>query len=134
MRTLGALRAASTRFAPDLTRFLGEFLDETGAAVKPGTDCLMSTNHSAPGLTPRGLGLAVGPLSGSPGYSANTFGHTGSTGTVVGPTPPPKPSASSLKLQGSWIASSMTPSLSSIELAIAVRHTALHENMFSIVC
>jgi CubicO group peptidase (beta-lactamase class C family) len=42
----------------------------------------MIKNHSSPGLTPRGLGFNVGKESGSPGCSAQTFGHTGSTGTL----------------------------------------------------
>ena len=42
----------------------------------------MIRNHNPAGLTPRGLGFAVGQESGSPGCSAQTFGHTGSTGTL----------------------------------------------------
>jgi CubicO group peptidase (beta-lactamase class C family) len=34
------------------------------------------------GITPRGLGFGVGKESGSPGCSGQTFGHTGSTGTL----------------------------------------------------
>src|SRR6516165_3734934 len=39
-------------------------------------------NHNPAGLTPRGLGFAVGEEAGSRGCSARTFGHTGSTGTL----------------------------------------------------
>ena len=42
----------------------------------------MIRNHNPAGLTPRGLGFAVGQESGSPGCSPRTFGHTGSTGTL----------------------------------------------------
>jgi CubicO group peptidase (beta-lactamase class C family) len=42
----------------------------------------MIKNHNAAGLTPRGLGFGVGKESGSPGCSARTFGHAGSTGTL----------------------------------------------------
>jgi CubicO group peptidase (beta-lactamase class C family) len=82
-RTLGAPWGGAHASAPDLARFLGEFLHQTGAAVKPETARLMITNHNPPGLTPRGLGLAVGSHAGSPGCSASTFGHTGSTGTIA---------------------------------------------------
>jgi CubicO group peptidase (beta-lactamase class C family) len=42
----------------------------------------MTRNHNPEGLTPRGLGLAVGTRAGSPGCSERAFGHTGSTGTL----------------------------------------------------
>jgi len=53
-----------------------------GKAVKPETARLMIKNHNPAGFTPRGLGFAVGKASGSPGCSEQTFGHTGSTGTL----------------------------------------------------
>jgi CubicO group peptidase (beta-lactamase class C family) len=43
----------------------------------------MITNHNPPGLTPRGLGLNVGHGAGPHGCSDQTFGHTGSTGTIA---------------------------------------------------
>jgi CubicO group peptidase (beta-lactamase class C family) len=42
----------------------------------------MIRNHNPEGLTPRGLGFGVGRDAGSPGCSDETFGHTGSTGTL----------------------------------------------------
>jgi CubicO group peptidase (beta-lactamase class C family) len=42
----------------------------------------MTRNHNPAGFTPRGLGFAVGEGAGSPGCSARTFGHGGSTGTL----------------------------------------------------
>jgi CubicO group peptidase (beta-lactamase class C family) len=42
----------------------------------------MTKNHNPPGFTPRGLGFGVGQGAGSPGCSEQTFGHTGSTGTL----------------------------------------------------
>jgi CubicO group peptidase (beta-lactamase class C family) len=42
----------------------------------------MIRNHNPKGLTPRGLGFGVGKGAGSPGCSEQTFGHTGSTGTL----------------------------------------------------
>jgi CubicO group peptidase (beta-lactamase class C family) len=81
-RTLGAPWGGTHASAPDLVRFLSEFLYEKGAAVKPETARLMVKNHNPPALTPRGLGLNVGRLAGSPACSDRTFGHTGSTGTL----------------------------------------------------
>jgi CubicO group peptidase (beta-lactamase class C family) len=81
-RKLGAPWGGTHASAPDLGRFLGEFLGARGQAVKPETARLMIKNHNPKGLTPRGLGFAVGKESGSPGCSERTFGHTGSTGTL----------------------------------------------------
>jgi len=82
-RKLGAPWGGTHASAPDIGRFLAEFLNETGAAVKPETARLMVTNHNPAGLTPRGLGFSVGGLAGSAGCSEKTFGHTGSTGTLA---------------------------------------------------
>lgn len=68
--------------APDVGRFLGEFLHVRGQVVRPKTARLMIRNHNPERFTPRGLGFAVGRASGSPGCSDQTFGHTGSTGTL----------------------------------------------------
>jgi CubicO group peptidase (beta-lactamase class C family) len=81
-RKLGAPWGGTHASAPDLGRFLGEFLGARGKAVKPETARLMIKNHNPEGFTPRGLGFAVGKESGSPGCSERTFGHTGSTGTL----------------------------------------------------
>ena len=51
--------------------------------MKPKTAELMVRNHNPKDLTPRGLGLAVGASTGSPGCSERTFGHSGSTGTLA---------------------------------------------------
>ncbi len=82
-RKLGAPWGGTHASAPDLAKFLAEFLDEKGAAVKPETARLMVKNHNPPGLTPRGLGLALGAGAGSAICSEATFGHTGSTGTIA---------------------------------------------------
>jgi CubicO group peptidase (beta-lactamase class C family) len=82
-RKLGAPWGGTHASAPDIATFLGEFLNETGACVKPETAKLMVKNHNSPGLTPRGLGLNVGLGAGSKGCSVKTFGHTGSTGTIA---------------------------------------------------
>lgn len=81
-RRLGAPWGATHCSAPDVARFLSEFLNRSGKAVKPETARLMTTNHNPPGLTQRGLGFVVGQAAGSPGCSEQTFGHTGSTGTL----------------------------------------------------
>ncbi len=81
-RQLGAPWGGTHASAPDIARFLGEFLGARGEVVKPETVRLMIRNHNSAGLTPRGLGFAVGQESGSRGCSARTFGHTGSTGTL----------------------------------------------------
>jgi CubicO group peptidase (beta-lactamase class C family) len=81
-RRLGAPWGGTHASAPDVARFLGEFLGARGEVVRPETARLMIRNHNPAGLTPRGLGFAVGAESGSRGCSARTFGHTGSTGTL----------------------------------------------------
>lgn len=82
-RKLGAPWGGTHASAPDIARFLGEFLFQKGAVVKPETARVMTTNHNSPGQTPRGLGLNVGKGAGSAGCSEKTFGHTGSTGTIA---------------------------------------------------
>jgi CubicO group peptidase (beta-lactamase class C family) len=81
-RKLGAPWGGTHASAPDVARFLGEFLGARGKVVKPETARLMIQNHNPEGLTPRGLGFGVGKGAGSPGCSERTFGHTGSTGTL----------------------------------------------------
>jgi CubicO group peptidase (beta-lactamase class C family) len=82
-RKLGAPWGGVHASAPDVAKFLAEFLYAAGKVVKPETARLMLRNHNARDLTPRGLGLAIGASSGSPGCSENTFGHSGSTGTLA---------------------------------------------------
>lgn len=82
-RKLGAPWGGTHASAPDIGRFLAEFLFEKGAVVKPQTAQLMTSNQNAASLTPRGLGLNVGLAAGSMGCSEKTFGHTGSTGTLA---------------------------------------------------
>jgi CubicO group peptidase (beta-lactamase class C family) len=82
-RKLGAPWGGTHACAPDLARFLSEFLNETGACLKPETARLMVRNHNPPGVVPRGLAWNVGLSAGSKGCSEKTFGHTGSTGTIV---------------------------------------------------
>jgi CubicO group peptidase (beta-lactamase class C family) len=81
-RKLGVPWGGTHASAPDVGRFLGEFLHLRGQIVRPETARLMIRNHNPEGFKPRGLGFAVGQTSGSPGCSDQTFGHTGSTGTL----------------------------------------------------
>lgn len=81
-RALGAPWGGTHCSAPDIAKYLAEFLDARGKCVKPETARLMSTNRNPAGMKSRGLGLDVGTEAGSPGCSARTFGHSGSTGTL----------------------------------------------------
>lgn len=81
-RKLGAPWGGTHASAPDVARFLTDFMGAHGKVVKSETARLMIKNHNRAGLTPRGLGFGVGKESGSRGCSAQTFGHTGSTGTL----------------------------------------------------
>ncbi len=81
-RKLGVPWGGTHASAPDVARFLGEFLGTRGKVVRPETARLMIKNHNPAAFTPRGLGFAVGKEAGSPGCSEQTFGHTGSTGTL----------------------------------------------------
>ncbi len=82
-RNLGAPWGGVHASAPDVARFFAEFLHPQGRVLKPDTARLMIRNHNREGMTPRGLGFAVGAEVGSPGCSEQTFGHTGSTGTLA---------------------------------------------------
>lgn len=82
-RKLGAPWGGTHASASDLALFLSEFLNEKGACVKPAAARLMMTNQNPTGLTPRGLGFAVGSFATVKGASPKIFGHTGSTGTIA---------------------------------------------------
>jgi CubicO group peptidase (beta-lactamase class C family) len=81
-RKLGAPWGGTHASAPDIGKFLSEFMRLDGKVVGPNTARLMIKNHNPEGFTPRGLGFAVGHESGNPGCSDKTFGHSGSTGTL----------------------------------------------------
>ena len=81
-RKLGAPWGGAHASAPDVAKFLAEFLEERGNIVKPQTARLMVKNHNPQGLTPRGLGLDT-VMSAGPKNSERTFGHSGSTGTLA---------------------------------------------------
>jgi CubicO group peptidase (beta-lactamase class C family) len=80
-RKLGAPWGGAHGSAADVASFLLEFLHPSGKTLKPATAKLMIRNHNPQGIRMRGLGFDVGTPAGSPGCSAATFGHGGSTGT-----------------------------------------------------
>jgi len=82
-RQLGAPWGGVHASAPDVGKFLREFLHPTGALFTPDAASLMIRNHNPAGLESRGLGFDVGMESTCPGCGASTFGHTGSTGTLA---------------------------------------------------
>lgn len=82
-RKLGAPWGGTHCSAPDVAAFLSEILHLSGTILKPATAKLMRTNQNPPGQTPRGLGLDVSSLLCGSGCSDETFGHTGSTGTLA---------------------------------------------------
>lgn len=81
-RKLGVPWGGAHGSAPDVARFLDEFLHPSGKALKPETARLMIANHNAPGIRPRGLGFDLGVRAHNPGRGGKNFGHTGSTGTL----------------------------------------------------
>jgi CubicO group peptidase (beta-lactamase class C family) len=87
-RKLGAPWGGTHCSAADIATWLAEFLDERGACVKPETARLMKQNQNGKGITPRGLGFALGSVN--KGCSDETFGHTGSTGTIAWADPKTK--------------------------------------------
>jgi CubicO group peptidase (beta-lactamase class C family) len=82
-RQLGSPWGGVHASASDVAQFFSAFLHPSGAMLKPETARLMIENHNRAGLTPRGLGFAVGASSGSRGCSEKTFGHSGATGTLA---------------------------------------------------
>ncbi len=82
-RKLGAPWGTVHASAPDLGKFLGEFLHPQGKLFTEATAKLMVRNHNPKGLTPRGLGFGFGPQAGCLKGSPAAFGHTGSTGTLA---------------------------------------------------
>jgi len=81
-RKLGAPWGAAHGSAEDVARFLSELLHPTGRILKPETIMLMISNQNPPNVRPRGLGFDLGQIGRTPHLSDDTFGHTGSTGTI----------------------------------------------------
>ncbi len=74
-RALGSPWGGVHASALDVGRFLEAFLEPQGTLFKPEVARLMIRNHNPAGIAPRGLGFEVG--------FDQTFGHTGSTGTLA---------------------------------------------------
>ncbi len=82
-RKLGSPWGGVHASAPDVGKFFAEFLHGTGKIVQPQTAQLMISNQNREGLTPRGLGFAVGAKAASGECSQATFSHSGATGTLA---------------------------------------------------
>ncbi len=82
-RNLASPWGGARASAPNVARFFAEFLHPSGKMLKPETAQLMVRNHNPDGVTPHGLGFAIGERAGSPGCSEKTFGHSGATGTLA---------------------------------------------------
>lgn len=82
-RKLGAPWGTTHCSAPDVAKFLAEYLLLKGTVLMPETAKLVRSNQNPAGLKPRGLGFDVGPQLGGDGCSDETFGHSGSTGTLA---------------------------------------------------
>ncbi|MBI1249196.1 serine hydrolase [bacterium] len=82
-RKLGAPWGTTHCSAPDVAKFLSEYLFLNGTVLKPETAKLVRSNQNPAGIKPRGIGFDVGAELGGKGCSTETFGHTGSTGTLA---------------------------------------------------
>jgi CubicO group peptidase (beta-lactamase class C family) len=82
-RQLGSPWGGVHASASDVAKFFAEFLHAMGKVVKPETARLMTQNHNPAGLTPRGLGFALGSKASAPNCSEQTFAHSGATGTLA---------------------------------------------------
>lgn len=82
-RELGSPWGGVQASAPDVGRFLEEFLNPQGRLFKPEVARLMIRNHNPSGIAARGLGFEVGGVGDGEVGSHQTFGHTGSTGTIA---------------------------------------------------
>lgn len=82
-RELGAPWGGVQASAADVGRFLDAFLHPKGTLFSPEVARLMIRNHNPAGLTPRGLAFDAGMQSHCTACSTQTFGHTGSTGTIA---------------------------------------------------
>ena len=82
-RKLGSPWGTTHCSAPDVAKFLAEYLFLKGTVLKPETAKLMRSNQNRAGIEPRGIGFDVGADLGGKGCSEETFGHSGSTGTLA---------------------------------------------------
>src|SRR5262249_7502996 len=83
-RKLGAPWGGTHASAPDVARFLDEFLGARGRVVKPETARLMVQNHNPAGPAPPGVGGGVGPGGGRAGGRGAPLRPRGVRGPLLG--------------------------------------------------
>lgn len=81
-RRLGAPWGTAHGSVADVGHFLKAFLRPDGRLLKPETARMMIQNHNPKDMRPRGLGFDLGRQLGGERLCDQTFGHTGSTGTL----------------------------------------------------
>lgn len=82
-RNLAAPWGGAHGSAADVARFLDSFMHPSGQVLREETARMMRQNHTQ-GLTARrGIGFALGPDGFGHGCSEQSFGHSGSTGTLA---------------------------------------------------
>ncbi|MCX6850171.1 MAG: serine hydrolase [Verrucomicrobia bacterium] len=82
-RNLAAPWGGAHGSAADVARFLDSFMHPSGKVLRAETIRLMLQNHT-PGLAARrGIGFALGPEGFGKNCSQQSFGHSGSTGTLA---------------------------------------------------
>jgi CubicO group peptidase (beta-lactamase class C family) len=89
-RDLGSPWGGAHSTGPDVAKFLEYFLDPDGRVVKPATAKAMITNQNQGLSTPWGIGWSLRPGSFGKACSDETFGHSGSTGTMAWADPKKK--------------------------------------------
>jgi len=82
-RNLAAPWGGAHSAANDLSIFLRAFVHPEGKVLRAETARLMIQNHTPKLEAHRGIGFMVGPDGFGKGCSAETFGHSGSTGTLA---------------------------------------------------
>ncbi len=82
-RNLAAPWGGGHSTAGDLFLFLNSFLHPRGKVLREETARSMITDHTAALRAHRGIGFMVGPEGFGKGCSPQTFGHSGSTGTLA---------------------------------------------------
>ena len=82
-RSLGAPWGGVQASAPDVGRFLDDMMSNADTILRVETKRLMTRNHNPVPLASRGLAFDVDMRVYAPACSAESFGHTGSTGTIA---------------------------------------------------
>jgi len=89
-RALGAPWGGAHASASDVGKFLRAMMSDQDDFLRGSTKRLMRTNQNPSGFESRGLGLDVDMRSSKVSSSANSFGHSGSTGTLAWAEPDTK--------------------------------------------